>query len=273
MLAARSSRHEINVGCHVRRNDDWRTIVSTASDRPKAQLPGSGNVDAEPRSKPIETSSAIMAMLDDKQYQFSARVRNAPISSGFRRTRRRSVTSSLAYDGPSGRECVPFVASMAPSERVRAFGAPVQVDIAAFKPGELNTVEWRGKPVWVLLRTPAMVGALRGHDDLLADPSPEREEQQPGYARNEYRSIRPDIGVMVAICTHLGCVPTFRPEPGASDIGASWPGGFYCPCHGSRFDLAGRVFKNVPAPSNLEVPPHRYIGASMLLIGEGPPRG
>lgn len=165
---------------------------------------------------------------------------------------------------------VPFVASMAPSERARAFGAPVEVDIASLRPGELRTVEWRGKPVWLLRRTADMLASLRTHDDLLADPQSDRRDQQPDYARNETRSVRPDTAVLVAICTHLGCTPSFRPQPGAADIGASWPGGFYCPCHGSRFDLAGRVFKNVPAPSNLEVPPHHYAGASTLVIGEGP---
>lgn len=131
-------------------------------------------------------------------------------------------------------------------------------------------MEWRGKPVWLLLRTAAMLENLRRHDDLLSDPHSDRRDQQPDYARNGLRSVRPDTAVLVAICTHLGCIPTFRPEPGAADIGASWPGGFYRPCHGSRFDLAGRVFKNVPAPSNLEVPPHHYAGVSTLVIGAGP---
>ncbi len=165
---------------------------------------------------------------------------------------------------------VPFVVSMAPSERARAFGAPVEVDVGTIKPGELRTVEWRGKPVWVLRRTTDMLGSLRSHDDLLSDPQSSRRGQQPDYARNDLRSVKPDIVVLLAICTHLGCIPTYRPEPGAADIGASWPGGFYCPCHGSRFDLAGRVFKNVPAPSNLEVPPHHYFGESTLLIGLDP---
>lgn len=165
---------------------------------------------------------------------------------------------------------VPFVASMSPSERARAFGAPVEVDVGTIRPGELNTVEWRGKPVWVLRRTANMLASLRDHDDLLSDPRSTRRGQQPDYARNDVRSVKSDIGVLVGICTHLGCVPTFRPDPGAADIGASWPGGFYCPCHGSKFDLAGRVFKNVPAPSNLEVPPHHYAGVSKLLIGQGP---
>ena len=164
----------------------------------------------------------------------------------------------------------PFVASMAPSERARAFGAPVEVDIESVKPGELLTVEWRGKPVWVLRRTADMLQTLSAHDDLLSDPRSTRLEQQPDYARNDFRSVTPDIAVLVAICTHLGCIPTFRPERGAADIDASWPGGFYCPCHGSKFDLAGRVFKNVPAPSNLEVPPHRYASESTLVIGVDP---
>jgi len=165
---------------------------------------------------------------------------------------------------------VPFVVSMAPSERARALGAPVEIDVEPIKPGELRTVEWRGKPVWVLRRSTDMLATLRSHDDLLSDPQSGRRGQQPDYARNDLRSVKPDISVLVAICTHLGCIPTFRPEPGAADIGASWPGGFYCPCHGSKFDFAGRVFKNVPAPSNLEVPPHHYTGESTLLIGEGP---
>lgn len=166
----------------------------------------------------------------------------------------------------------PFIASMAPSERAQALGAPVEVDVSAIKPGELQTVEWRGKPVWVLHRTAQMSEALRTHDELLSDPSSTRE-QQPDYARNDLRSIKPEFAVLVAICTHLGCVPTFRPQPGAADIGASWPGGFYCPCHGSKFDLAGRVFRNVPAPSNLEVPPHHYATATTLLIGVDLPVG
>ena len=164
---------------------------------------------------------------------------------------------------------VPFVASMAPSERARALGAPVDIGVTAIRPGELHTLEWRGKPVWILHRTPAMLQALQGHDDLLSDPRSTRE-QQPDYARNATRSLKPEFGVLLAVCTHLGCVPLYRPEQGASDLGASWPGGFYCPCHGSRFDLAGRVFKNVPAPTNLEVPPHHYAGVSKLIIGIGP---
>ncbi|RST51850.1 ubiquinol-cytochrome c reductase iron-sulfur subunit [Variovorax sp. MHTC-1] len=185
--------------------------------------------------------------------------------------RRRWVTACSAA-GSVGilATSVPFVASMAPSERARAFGAPVEVDVGTVKPGELRTVEWRGRPVWVLRRNADMLAALRSHDGLLSDPRSTRQGQQPGYARNDLRSVKPDIAVLVAICTHLGCVPIFRPEPGAPDIGAAWPGGFFCPCHGSKFDLAGRVFKNVPAPSNLEVPPHRYTGESSLLVGEGP---
>ena len=181
--------------------------------------------------------------------------------------RRWVMTTSLVGGAGVVAASAPFVGSLAPSERARAFGAPVAIAIASIKPGELRTVEWRGKPVWVLRRTPQMIDALRKDDALLSDPRSARGEQQPDYVRNELRSLKPDLAVLVAVCTHLGCVPTFRPEPGAADIGASWPGGFYCQCHGSKFDLAGRVFQHVPAPSNLEVPPHRYASDTLLIIG------
>jgi ubiquinol-cytochrome c reductase iron-sulfur subunit len=187
--------------------------------------------------------------------------------------RRWVAAASVAGGAGAVATSVPFVASFAPSERARAFGAPVEVDIRPVKPAELATVEWRGKPVWILRRTPPMLSTLRMHDDLLADPRSGRVDQQPAYARNEFRSIKPDVAVLVAICTHLGCVPTFRPTPGAPDISSPWPGGFYCPRHGSKFDLAGRVFKNVPAPSNLEVPAHHYRTETTLVIGEDPPQG
>jgi ubiquinol-cytochrome c reductase iron-sulfur subunit len=163
---------------------------------------------------------------------------------------------------------VPFVETMEPSEAVKAAGAPVEVDVGSIGPGRLITVEWRGKPVWILHRTDAMLALLGNHDQMLVDPA-SKQDQQPPYAANPTRSIRPPFFVAVAICTHLGCVPTFRPEAGAPDIGANWPGGFYCPCHGSRFDLAGRVFKNVPAPLNLEVPPYRFLSDTRMLIGAG----
>ncbi len=164
---------------------------------------------------------------------------------------------------------IPFVSSLAPSERARAQGAPVEVDLSTIEPGEIKTVDWRGQPVFVLHRSREMLESLGGHDDLLADPG-SRRSVQPLYAANADRSIRPEVAVMVGICTHLGCIPTFRPTPGSASIDAAWPGGFYCPCHGSKFDLAGRVFKNVPAPTNLVVPPHRYAAADRLLIGVDP---
>ncbi len=164
---------------------------------------------------------------------------------------------------------VPFVASMAPSEKARALGAPVEVELRGMQRGELRTVEWRGKPVFVLRRTPEMLAALSRHDDLLADPTPRRSDQ-PTYTRNAERSVRPAFAVMEGLCTHLGCIPTFRPTPDAADIGSDWPGGFYCPCHGSKFDLAGRVFKNVPAPTNLVIPPHRFAADSGVLVGVDP---
>lgn len=161
----------------------------------------------------------------------------------------------------------PFLSSMQPSEAARAAGAPVEVDISTLGPGKLTTAEWRGKPIWILHRTDEMVAELSKHNNLLADPN-STAPQQPPYAANPARAIRPPYLVLIGICTHLGCVPVFRPERGASDLGSDWPGGFYCPCHGSKFDLAGRVFKNVPAPRNLEVPAYTYLSDTKLLIGE-----
>lgn len=163
---------------------------------------------------------------------------------------------------------VPFVSSFAPSERARAAGAAVEVDIGDLPPGGIRTVEWRGKPVWVMRRTPQMLAALAQRESQLADPRSLRD-QQPEYARNRERSRQPEVFVAIGICTHLGCSPTSVAEGSANPgVGADWAGGFFCPCHGSTFDLAGRVFRNKPAPSNLEVPPHRYLSATRLLIGE-----
>jgi ubiquinol-cytochrome c reductase iron-sulfur subunit len=166
---------------------------------------------------------------------------------------------------------VPFVSSFAPSERAKAAGAPVEVDISGLKPGEMATVEWRGKPVWILKRTPDQLASLKKTDALVADPQSLRKpgELTPEYARNEYRSRKPEILVAVGICSHLGCSPTAKLQAGAQpSLPDDWQGGFFCPCHGSMFDLAGRVYKNKPAPDNLEVPPHMYLSDSKLLIGE-----
>ena len=166
---------------------------------------------------------------------------------------------------------VPFVASLQPSERAKAAGAAVQVVISALKPGEKMTVECRGKPVWIVHRTPEQIAELPKNDPELADPKSLRKQDEftPPYARNEDRSIKPEYLVVVGICTHLGCSPgdkfTPGPQPSLPD---DWPGGFLCPCHGSTFDLAGRVYKNKPAPDNLEVPPHMYLSDTRLLIGE-----
>jgi ubiquinol-cytochrome c reductase iron-sulfur subunit len=164
-----------------------------------------------------------------------------------------------------------FVSTFQPSERAKAAGAPVEVDIAGMAPGELKTVEWRGKPVWILKRTPEMISSLKKTDAQVADPNSERNpsELTPEYARNEYRSIKPDVLVAVGICSHLGCSPTARFQEGAQpSLPDDWAGGFLCPCHGSTFDLAGRVFKNKPAPDNLEVPRHMYVGDTKLVIGK-----
>lgn len=160
----------------------------------------------------------------------------------------------------------PFIKSMMPSERAKAAGAPVEVDISKLEPGMLLLVEYRGKVVWVLNRTPEMLASLNKLNDKLSDPNSEKA-QQPIYAQNPTRSIRPEILVTTGVCTHLGCSPVFRSEVAPEDLGPDWLGGFFCPCHGSKFDLAGRVYKNVPAPTNLLVPSHAYLSENILLIG------
>ena len=182
--------------------------------------------------------------------------------------RRFLLTATTVASGvAAGAAGVPFVASMLPSERAKAAGAPVEVDIGDLQPGQKKIVEWQGKPVWVVRRTPEMLKAVQADDVRVADPESKRS-QQPPYAKNEFRSAKPEFLVVVGICTHLGCSPVDRleaqPEPFASD----WNGGFYCPCHGSLFDLAGRVYKNKPAPDNLTVPPYKFVGARKLVIGE-----
>jgi ubiquinol-cytochrome c reductase iron-sulfur subunit len=161
----------------------------------------------------------------------------------------------------------PFVLSLMPSERAKAAGAPVEVDISAIAPGSMISIEWQGKPVWIVRRTKEMLDLLAKHDGDLVDPA-SSVQQQPDYCNNPTRSIKPEYLVVLGICTHLGCSPTFRPEVAPADLGANWAGGWFCPCHGSRFDLAARVFKGVPAPTNLIIPPHKYINDTRLLVGD-----
>jgi ubiquinol-cytochrome c reductase iron-sulfur subunit len=184
------------------------------------------------------------------------------------KTRRRLiVATSVVGSAASLGAAVPFVISMWPSERARAAGAPVEIDISNVGPGELAVFEWRGKPVWVMRRTQEMLDAIKQADARVSDPQSEID-QQPGYAKNEYRSIKPELMVLVGICTHLGCSPKEKPAEAKAEMGGDWVGGFYCPCHGSKFDFAGRVYKGSPAPVNLEVPPYAYLSETTLVIGE-----
>ena len=201
-----------------------------------------------------------------------ASVNAAPIGAPTDKDKRNWIIGTAAVGG-IGVACVavPFVSTFQPSERAKAAGAAVEVDISAIKPGEKITVEWRGKPVWILKRTPEQLASLKKVDSLLADPNSKRKQDEltPAYARNENRSIKPETLVVVGICSHLGCSPSDKlvagPQPSLPD---DWAGGFLCPCHGSTFDVAGRVYKNKPAPDNLEVPPHMYLSDTRLLIGE-----
>lgn len=190
---------------------------------------------------------------------------NQGVNSG----RRRFLTATTAVVGAvgAGFAAVPFIKSWQPSARAQVAGAPVEVDISKIEVGQRLTVQWRGQPVWLVRRTPEQLAALPAQDSRLRDPKSVNPEQQPEYARNEHRSIKPELLVLVGLCTHLGCVPLFRPELQAQPFDADWKGGFYCPCHNSRFDMAGRVYEGVPAPTNLKVPPYRFIDDNRVMIG------
>ncbi len=188
---------------------------------------------------------------------------------GVDKSKRQFLTSALTVVGTvgSGYLAVPFLAQMQPSVKAMAAGAPVEVDISKIEDGQLIRVAWRGKPVWVLNRQPEVLATLKTLDSELRDPA-SNESIQPPSSKNAGRSMRPEIFVAVGLCTHLGCSPTFRPEIAPVDLGEKWHGGFFCPCHGSWFDLAGRVYRGVPAPTNLEIPPYRYISDTRIMIGE-----
>lgn len=183
-------------------------------------------------------------------------------------SRRRFLVGATSVVGGVGvvGAAVPFVASWNPSAKAKSAGAPVRVNISKLEPGQQMTVEWRGQPVWIIRRTPEMIEHIKQMDTRVADPQ-SSEPQQPEYAQNQLRSLRPEYLVVVGICTHLGCSPQYRPDVAPVDLGSDWLGGFFCPCHGSKFDLAGRVFKSVPAPLNLLVPPYSYIDDNTIVVG------
>lgn len=182
--------------------------------------------------------------------------------------RRRLLTAAASVVGGIGvlYAITPFVKYWWPSERAQAAGAPIDVDISKLEPGQRITVEWRGKPVWLISRTPAMLEALPSLNSQLRDPN-SNQSIQPAFAKNIHRSMKPEILVMMGVCTHLGCSPTYRPDVAPPDLGPEWKGGFFCPCHGSKFDLAGRVFQGVPAPLNMEVPPYQFLTDTRVLVG------
>jgi ubiquinol-cytochrome c reductase iron-sulfur subunit len=190
------------------------------------------------------------------------------ISEGVDINKRRFLTQAAVVVGAigAGFVAVPFVKSMQPSAKAEALGAPVEVDIGKVEPGQLIRVLWRGKPVWILRRTPEMLSTLPMLNNTLLDPYSEQSEQ-PESTKNEFRAIKPELFVALGVCTHLGCSPLFRPEVAPADLGPEWKGGFFCPCHGSRFDLAGRVYKGVPAPSNLVIPPYQYMDDTRIVVG------
>jgi ubiquinol-cytochrome c reductase iron-sulfur subunit len=184
-------------------------------------------------------------------------------------SRRHFLTVATSVAGGVGvvMAAAPFVASFRPSARAQAMGGPVEVDISKLEEGAMVRVVWRGRPVWVLKRDPGMLDRLKNEQVTLRDPD-SNESEQPGYARNAWRSIKPEVFVVVGTCTHLGCAPIERFDVAPPDLGPDWRGGFFCPCHGSKFDLAGRVFAGVPAPTNLPVPPYRFVGDNLVLVGD-----
>ncbi len=183
-------------------------------------------------------------------------------------TRRNLIVATTVVGGAAGAAAaIPFVTSWWPSERAKAAGAPVEVDISKLEPGEMKVLEWRGKPVWVVRRTKEMLDSLKKVAAQLTDPA-SKDSEQPEYAKNDHRARKPEFMVMEGVCTHLGCSPQLKGAEAKAEMGADWTGGFYCPCHGSKFDFAGRVFKGAPAPLNLPVPPHTYLSETTILIGE-----
>lgn len=188
---------------------------------------------------------------------------------GVNNSRRRFLATSTAAVGAvgAGAVAVPFLGSWMPSAKAKAAGAPVKADLSKIPAGMMMTVEWRGKPVYVVNRTQEQLDNLKALDSALSDPGSTTSDQ-PDYVKGQARAVKENFGIYVGLCTHLGCAPQFRPEVGPADLGGDWVGGFFCPCHGSKYDLAGRVYKNVPAPENLIVPPHKYVADAQVIIGE-----
>ena len=184
--------------------------------------------------------------------------------------KRRFLVTSTSVVGAvgAGFVAVPFVSSWMPSERAKNAGAPIEADISRLEEGRMMTVEWQSKPVWIVRRSEKTLADLEVNNASLRDPASENPDQQPEYAKNQHRSIKENVLVLVGICTHLGCSPTFRPDIAPADLGEDWLGGFFCPCHSSKFDMAGRVFQGVPAPTNLSVPPHYYVSDNVILVGK-----
>lgn len=222
--------------------------------------PGGGPILPEPFDATTDATTEEPDMTAERMQKQSVNIRK----------RRMLVTATVGMAGIGALyTAIPFMASMMPSQRARAAGAPVEVDVGKLEPGQQLTVVWRGRPVWILRRPPDMLERMRAktHLQRLRDPDSEVRTQQPDYARNAERARRPEYLVVIALCTHLGCVPSFRPQVAPPDLGPEWIGGYFCPCHGSRFDLAGRVFKGVPAPTNLVIPPYYFVHDRLIRVG------
>tara|TARA_B100000614_G_scaffold261792_1_gene292657 strand:+ start:5571 stop:6485 length:915 start_codon:yes stop_codon:yes gene_type:complete len=256
---------------HVHSNNIRKEKIYTIGDFQQINLSHARELHATLRKEVLQGID-IQAVKVEKKKSYSTSQENAMQTTSTQPTvsnRRKFLTNMTQVMGGIGGifALIPFLSSMSPSERAKSAGAPIEIDISSLQPGAYKVVEWRGKPVWVVRRTKKMIEDTLEDDEVLRDPQ-SVEEHQPEYTQNKFRSINPEYLVLLGVCTHLGCSPLYKPSPKSKELGLDWTGGFFCPCHGSKFDLSGRVHKGVPAPYNLEVPPYYFASDTRIIVGE-----
>ena len=256
---------------HVHSNNIRKEKIYTIGDFQQINLSHARELHATLRKEVLQGID-IQAVKVEKKKSYNTSQENAKHTTSTQPTvsnRRKFLTNMTQVMGGIGGifALIPFLSSMSPSERAKSAGAPIEIDVSSLQPGAYKVVEWRGKPVWVVRRTKKMIEDTLEDDEVLRDPQ-SVEEHQPTYTQNKYRSINPEYLVLLGVCTHLGCSPLYKPSPKSKELGLDWTGGFFCPCHGSKFDLSGRVHKGVPAPYNLEVPPYYFASDTRIIVGE-----
>ena len=256
---------------HIHTNNVRKEKIYTIGDFQQINLAHARELHASLRKEVLQGID-IQAVKVEKKKSFNIQSNQDNQTASTQPTtsnRRKFLTNMTQVMGGVGGlfALIPFLSSMSPSERAKSAGAPIEIDVSSLQPGSYKVVEWRGKPVWVVRRTKKMIDDTLEDDDVLRDPK-SMEEHQPTYTQNKYRSINPEYLVLLGVCTHLGCSPLYKPNPKSKELGLDWTGGFFCPCHGSKFDLSGRVHKGVPAPYNLEVPPYYFASDTRIIVGE-----